>query len=72
VPFYSDPNYSGSGVIKSYKSITGEYLDYGKNVWTQHEFKTEPRFYAEAFTALMMSVFEQLGKEISAAVRDSD
>jgi len=58
------PSTTGSGVIKNYKSIADGFLDYGKNVWTQHEFKTEPRFYVDSFTALMMIVFEQLMEEI--------
>jgi len=60
------PSTTGSGVMKNYKSITDGFSDYGKNVWTQHEFKTEPRFYTDSFAALMMIVFEQLGKEIKA------
>lgn len=55
---------TGSRAMKSYKHINDSYLDYGKNVWTQHEFKTEARFYEENFQALMLIVFEQLGKEI--------
>ena len=58
------PSTTGSGVMKSYKHINDSYSDYGKNVWTQHEFKTEARFYEESFQALMLIVFEQLGKEI--------
>ncbi|NQY27506.1 MAG: hypothetical protein HRT92_10060 [Piscirickettsiaceae bacterium] len=57
---------TGSGVMKSYKHITDSYLDYGKNMGSVHEFKTEARFYEDSFQALIMIVFEQLSNEITA------
>jgi hypothetical protein len=55
---------TGSGAEKSYRVINDDYLDFGQNVWTAHEFKTEPRFYAELFPDLVVIALQQIAQEI--------
>lgn len=55
---------TGNGAPKSFKEIPPEHNKFGVNLPTLHEFKTEPRFYAENFVELLHIVVEQLKKEV--------
>jgi hypothetical protein len=55
---------SGSGATKCFKEIAPEHIKFGVNLPTLHEFKTEPKFYAEHFVELLNIVVEQLRKEV--------
>jgi hypothetical protein len=54
---------TGSGKEKVFKEIMSDYLEYGINRTTMHEFKTEPRFYIDRFPDLVVLVIKQLSKE---------
>ncbi|MDP3876277.1 MAG: hypothetical protein Q8Q50_04785 [Methylobacter sp.] len=57
---------TGSGEEKHFREIPPAFLEFGVNRRTVHEFKTEPRFYAERFPELMIIVMKQLESEILA------
>ena len=51
---------TGSGEEKYYWIIGDNYLVYGNNKKTLHEFKTEPVFYMEKFNGLLVMACEAL------------
>lgn len=54
---------TGSGKEKSFREISPDFLEFGVNRLTMHEFKTEPRFYLNRFPDLVGIVTDQLVKE---------
>ncbi|MCR5941126.1 hypothetical protein FG152_09855 [Ochrobactrum sp. XJ1] len=59
------PSTTGSGEVKSFVRLTETGLSYGLNKPTMHEFKTDPRFFAETFPELLHVVHLQIGREIN-------
>lgn len=58
------PSTTGSGVMKSFKRLTDLAEPFGINKSSMgHPFKTEPKFYAEAFADLLSVVVRQLHEE---------
>lgn len=61
------PSTTGNGVMKSFKRLTVQSEHLGINKASMgHPFKTEPKFYAEAFTDLLNVVVSQLREETAA------
>lgn len=59
------PSTTGSGEIKTFVRLTEAGLKYGVNKSTMHEFKTDPRFFAETFPKLLRVVHLQIEHEIN-------
>ncbi len=54
---------SGSGEIKKFRQLTEKGIQYGENVETVSEIRTEPRFYPERFPKLFSMATDQIKKE---------
>lgn len=59
------PSTTGSGEIKSFVRLTESGLRFGVNAPRMHEFRTDPRFFAETFPELLRVVHLQIGREIN-------
>ena len=55
---------TGSGKEKIFREIMPDYMEFGINRTTMHEFKTEPRFYSQTFPSLVFLVIKQLTNEL--------
>ncbi|WFP48532.1 hypothetical protein PL263_10445 [Methylomonas sp. EFPC3] len=55
---------TGSGEEKQFKEIVPDYLEFGVNRKTMHEFKTEPRFYIDKFPQLLEIAVKQIQLEL--------
>ncbi|MGA3825367.1 hypothetical protein [Pseudomonas chlororaphis] len=56
---------TGSGAKKSFRKLTHTGEQFGINKPSMHPFKTEARFYAETFPAMLQVVVEHLRKEVA-------
>lgn len=54
---------TGSGDNKCFREISPDFMHFGINRKTMHEFRTEPRFYVDQFPALVELAVNQIKSE---------
>lgn len=60
---------TGSGEEKYFREISPDYMDFGINRKTMHEFRTEPRFYVDRFFIVLGFAVKQIQDELDQVTR---